>query len=59
MTRNTDHCMETKPPKAVGSPVVAQVLLYRSMVCPYAEGKSKGFRRDVQAKSVITTQVKV
>ena len=55
MMRNTGRCMETEPPKAVGSLVLTQTLLYRSMEYPYAQGKSKGFRRDIQAKLVITT----
>ena len=53
---NTDRCTETEPPKAVGSPVIVQAHLCRFIVCPCAEGKSKGL---VQAKSVTTTQVKV
>ena len=39
---NKDRCMETKPPKAVGSMAIEQARLYQPVVCSCAQGKSKG-----------------
>ena len=60
--RNTGHYMGTGPRRAVGNPVIARVLLCRSMVCPCVQESgevSEGYPVVAEAKSVITTQVKI
>ena len=59
---NAGHYIGTEPQRALDSPVIVWVLLCRSTVCPYVQGRVEvlgEYPGAVEAKSVITTQVKI